>query len=102
MKLQLADTKLGSATNPLTFYKNVSPQKDVREAANEADSLIRDLGVEASMRLDVFHAKVAAEKNIKASGQWEKLSHEEQRLVEKMVNISVARKKFQPCLMFQF
>lgn len=37
------------------------------------------------MRLDVFKAKVAAKENIKASGQWEKLSSEEQRLVEKMV-----------------
>jgi Zn-dependent oligopeptidase len=37
------------------------------------------------MRLDVFQAKVAAEKNIKEKGEWEKLSPEEQRLVEKMV-----------------
>lgn len=37
------------------------------------------------MRLDVFNAKVAAKEKIKASGQWEKLSSEEQRLVEKMV-----------------
>lgn len=35
------------------------------------------------MRLDVFNAKIAAEKNIKASG--EKLSPEEERLVEKMI-----------------
>lgn len=37
------------------------------------------------MRLDVFQAKVAAEKNIKESGQWNQLSAEDQRLVEKMV-----------------
>lgn len=37
------------------------------------------------MRLDVFQAKLAAEKNIKSSGLWEKLSSEEQRLVDKMV-----------------
>jgi metallopeptidase MepB len=37
------------------------------------------------MRLDLFQAKVAAEKNLKASGQWDKLSAEEQRLVEKML-----------------
>lgn len=35
------------------------------------------------MRLDVFRAKQAAEKNIKASGQ--KLTSEEQRLVDKMI-----------------
>lgn len=37
------------------------------------------------MRLDLFQAKVAAEKNVKESGQWEKLSSEEKRLVEKMI-----------------
>lgn len=37
------------------------------------------------MRLDVYQAKVNAEKNIKASGEWDKLSPEEKRLVEKMV-----------------
>ena len=89
MKLTVADTRFDCITDPLTFYKNVSPQKELREAANEAESLIRDFGVESSMRLDVFNAKVAAEKNIKASGQWEKLSPEEKRLVEKMVSISV-------------
>jgi len=37
------------------------------------------------MRLDVFQAKVAAEKNIKDKGEWDKLSPEDQRLVEKMI-----------------
>lgn len=38
------------------------------------------------MRIDVYKAKVAAQKNLKESGQWDKLSSEEQRLVEKMVS----------------
>jgi Zn-dependent oligopeptidase len=72
-------------TEPLAFYQNVSPSKELRDSSNEAESLVRDFGVECSMRLDVFSSKVAAEKNIKESGQWDKLSPEEQRLVEKMV-----------------
>jgi Zn-dependent oligopeptidase len=98
----MAGVEFGSVTKPLAFYSQVSPQKDIREAANKSDSLRRDFLVEMSMRLDVFNAKVAAEKNIKASGQWEKLSDEAQRLVEKMVNISVSPKKIQPCLNLQF
>ena len=35
------------------------------------------------MRIDVFNAKVAAQKNIKSTGK--KLNPEEQRLVEKMI-----------------
>jgi Zn-dependent oligopeptidase len=37
------------------------------------------------MRLDVFQAKLNAEKNIKKSGEWDKLSSEEKRLVDKMI-----------------
>ncbi len=63
----------------------MSPSKELRDASNDAETIVRDYGVEASMRLDVFNAKKAAEKNIKESGAWDKLSSEEQRLVEKMV-----------------
>lgn len=37
------------------------------------------------MRMDVFNAKIAAERNIKESGKWDALEAEERRLVEKMV-----------------
>lgn len=68
---------------PLCFYQNVSPSKELRDASNEAEALSRDYGVELSMRLDLFKAKQAAQKNIEQSGK--KLSPEEQRLVEKMI-----------------
>ncbi|TFY69553.1 hypothetical protein EVJ58_g360, partial [Rhodofomes roseus] len=76
-------TAIDAAVEPLSFYQNVSPSKELRDASNEAEVLVRDYGVDASMRLDVFQAKLAAEKNIKASGQ--KLDAEEQRLVDKML-----------------
>ncbi|EKM49553.1 uncharacterized protein PHACADRAFT_265095 [Phanerochaete carnosa HHB-10118-sp] len=68
---------------PLAFYQNVSPSKDLRDASNEAEAMARDYGVEMSMRLDLFQAKQAAQENIKKSGQ--KLTPEEERLVEKMI-----------------
>jgi metallopeptidase MepB len=74
-----------SIAGPLSFYQNVSPSKELRDASNEAEMQIRDFGVESSMRLDVYQAKADAERNIKASGDWEKLSLEEQRLVDKMI-----------------
>jgi metallopeptidase MepB len=37
------------------------------------------------MRVDVYQAKVAAEKNLKSSGEWERLTSEARLLVEKMV-----------------
>ena len=85
MQLALAEgeAKGDSIVEPLSFYQNVSPSKELRDASNEAEVLVRNYGVDASMRLDVFQAKIAAEKNIKASGK--KLDAEEQRLVDKML-----------------
>ena len=37
------------------------------------------------MRIDVFQAKTAAEKNMKEKGEWERLGPEEKRLVDKMI-----------------
>ncbi|KAJ7147482.1 metallopeptidase MepB [Mycena crocata] len=85
LALEAAETEFETVNEPLGFYQNVSPSKQLRDASTEADSLVRDYGVESSMRLDVFQAKLAAEQNIKASGLWEKLSSEEQRLVDKMI-----------------
>ena len=76
---------------PLAFYQNVSPTKELRDASNNAESLFRAFGVESSMRLDVFKAKRAAEENMKTSAQWDKLSAEQKRLVEKMVSNSIHR-----------
>ncbi|KAF5382609.1 hypothetical protein D9615_002965 [Tricholomella constricta] len=80
-----ADAHFDAGTEPLAFYQNVSPTKELRDASNEAESLVRQFSVESSMRLDVYHAKVAAQKNLKESGAWDKLSPEEKRLVDKMI-----------------
>ncbi|KAF8895404.1 hypothetical protein BD779DRAFT_1668682 [Infundibulicybe gibba] len=80
-----AEAHVESIKEPLTFYKNVSASKELRDAANVAESLFSDYEIESSMRVDVFRAKVAAEKNLKASKRREMLSAEEQRLVEMMI-----------------
>ena len=67
----------------LRFYKNVSPLKELRDASNEADALLRDYSVDASLRVDIFNAKFAAGENIKASGKV--LTPKEQRPVEKVI-----------------
>ncbi|KAF7291588.1 Metallopeptidase MepB [Mycena chlorophos] len=85
LALSNAGTEFDIAQEPLSFYQNVSPSKELRDASNEADGLVREYAVESSMRVDVYKAKLAAEQNLKASGAWDKLSSEEQRLVEKMV-----------------
>jgi Zn-dependent oligopeptidase len=78
-----SNTEFQVITEPLLFYQNVSSSKELRDASTEADQLVRDFGVESSMRIDVYNAKLTAQKNIEASGK--KLNPEELRLVEKMV-----------------
>ena len=80
-----AETKFDATTEPLCFYQNVSPSKELRDTSNDAEGLCREFGVTSSMRLDVFQAKAAAEKNLKSSGEYDKLSPEDKRLVDKMV-----------------
>jgi metallopeptidase MepB len=77
-------------SQPLAFYQNVSKEKALRDASNDAEKLVRDFGVEASMRLDVFTAKLNAQKNIKASGQWDQLTPEQKRLVDKLVRMPIS------------
>jgi len=72
---------MDTLTNPLTFYQKVSTSKELRDTSNNAQVLLREYGVEISMRLDVYQAKVNAENNIKTSGR--KSNPEEERLVEK-------------------
>ncbi|THH20564.1 hypothetical protein EW146_g816 [Bondarzewia mesenterica] len=97
--LALADGEaiFDSITEPLSFYQNVSPSKEIRDASNNAEVLVRDFGVESSMRLDVFEAKAAAEKNIKASGR--ELNPEEQRLDRKELT-DLKKELSQVCLEF--
>lgn len=85
LALAESENEFDTIAEPLSFYQNVSPSKELRDASNEAEVQIRDFGVESSMRLDVYQAKVNAEKNLKASGEWDKLSPEEKRLVDKMI-----------------
>lgn len=80
-----ADAQFDSGTEPLTFYQNVSPAKELRDASNQAESLIRQFSVDSSMRVDVYQAKVAAKENLVESGEWEKLLPEEKRLADKMI-----------------
>lgn len=83
LPISRADAEVETLTEPLLFYQNVSPSKELRDAANAAELLLRDYGIEISMRVDVYQAKVNAEKNIKASNG--KLNPEEERLVEKLL-----------------
>lgn len=83
MPLAKDEGEITAIYEPLVFYQNVAESKELRDASNEAEILFRDYSVDAGMRLDIYQAKLAAQKNIKESGQ--KLTAEEERLVEKLV-----------------
>ena len=65
------------------FYQNVSTSKELRDASNQTEVLVRNFYVEIDMRVDIFTAKKHAAENIKNQGI--ELSPEEQRLVDKMI-----------------
>jgi metallopeptidase MepB len=61
----------------LGFYQSVSTNQELRDASTEAEKLMDDYGIEASMREDVFELVDAALK------KGDKLDPESQRLLEK-------------------
>ncbi|KAG2357602.1 hypothetical protein BDR07DRAFT_1453044 [Suillus spraguei] len=85
LPLANAETEVLIICQPLGFYQNVSTSKELRDASNQAKVLQQDFDVEESMRPDVFKAKDAAKRNLRKSGEWEKLTDEQRRLMEKMV-----------------
>ncbi|QRV81064.1 metallopeptidase MepB [Ceratobasidium sp. AG-Ba] len=79
LPLALSEAQLDTTVEPLSFYQNVSPDKALRDASTDAEKLVRDFAIESSMRVDVYNALLAAK------DKGEKLSPEEQRLVDKMI-----------------
>jgi len=68
---------------PVQFYQNVSPNKELRDASTDSEMAVRDFGVEVEMRVDVFKSKKAARTNI--ADRQISLTPEQSRLVKKMV-----------------
>ncbi|CAE6443248.1 unnamed protein product [Rhizoctonia solani] len=79
LPLALGEAHLDATTEPLSFYQNVSTNEKLRDASTEAKKLAREFGIESSMRVDVYNALINAQK------KGEKLTDEEQRLVNKMI-----------------
>ncbi|KIJ13498.1 hypothetical protein PAXINDRAFT_163685 [Paxillus involutus ATCC 200175] len=85
LALANAEAELDIAVEPLSFYQNVSTNKELRDASTKAEERSRKFANQESMREDLYQAKVTAEENLRKTGAWEKLSAEQKRLVEKMV-----------------
>ena len=83
--MAFAEAELKSTSESLSFYQNVSTDKDVRDASTSADERSRKFSNEQSMREDLYKAKACAEANLRKTGAWDKLSAEQKRLVEKML-----------------
>ncbi|CAE6414068.1 unnamed protein product [Rhizoctonia solani] len=79
LPLALDDAHFSMTASPLSFYQNVSTDAKLRDASTDAKKLIHEFGIESSMRIDVYNALLNAQK------KGEKLSDEEQRLVDKMI-----------------
>ena len=76
---------MDNAMEPLAFYQNVSTNKEIRDASNAAEAKVREYSVEAAMRLDVYQAKLNAQKNIDER----QFTDEQRRLMEKMVGLKL-------------
>ncbi|KAF2877491.1 hypothetical protein BDV95DRAFT_559390 [Massariosphaeria phaeospora] len=71
------DNKMAIESHIIGFYQAVSTDKSLRDASTDAEKLLDDFGIEASMREDVFNRVDAVLKGKEA------LEPESQRLLEK-------------------
>ena len=65
--------------------KNMSTNNALRDASTKSEGRARKYAKEASMRKDVYKAKVTAAANFRKTGAWDALSAEQKRLVDKML-----------------
>lgn len=56
LPLAAAEARLESITELLSSYQTVAVDKALRDASNQAEVMLRGVGVEASMRVDVYAA----------------------------------------------
>ncbi|KAF9223776.1 zincin [Gyrodon lividus] len=85
LALANAEAELDITLEPLSFYQNVSTNKELRDASTKAEERSRKFANQESMREDLYKAKVTAEQNLRKTGVLETLSAEQKRLVEKML-----------------
>lgn len=83
--MALAEAELKGVSESLSFYQNVSTDKELRDASTLAEERSRKFSNEQSMREDLYKAKATAEANLRKTGAWDELSAEQKRLVEKML-----------------
>ena len=81
--LHRADYLFDSITTPITFLKSVSPDKALRDASHKADKLSEEYGIKTEMNLELY--KAVKEYKEKAR-DWEKLTNEQKRYVEKVLH----------------
>ena len=79
------EAKLYVKESNLTMYRHVSTDKDMRDAAAKVEEKLDEWGIKQSMRLDLHKALVEYREVAKANGEWEKLTKEQQRYVDKEI-----------------
>ena len=80
-----AEYDYGVIVTPLLFLKSVSPKKELRDASLAADKILDAYDIQSGMNDDLFKAlKDYKEQSIK-SKEWESLTKEDQRYVDKSI-----------------
>lgn len=77
LPMALDENKSGLSSRVIAFYQAVSTDKGLRDASTEAEKLMDEFSIEASMREDIYQLVEAAFQ------KGEKLDPESQRLLEK-------------------
>ena len=83
--LAKVDYEYASIVTPLLFLKNVHTSKEIRDASLAADKALDAYDIKEGMNDALFKALSDYESQAKKSKEWDQLTNEDRRFVEKMI-----------------
>ena len=79
------ESEFSTLENNITFYHYVSMDKELRDKSIAVEEKMDAWSIKQGMRLDVYQALSAYREVAKANGEWDKLTPEQQRYVNKSI-----------------
>ena len=83
--LAKVDYEYASIVTPLLFLKNVHTSKEIRDASLTADKSLDAYDIKEGMNDALYKALSDYESQAKKSKEWDQLTNEDRRFVEKMI-----------------
>ncbi len=77
LPMAIFESKMSTLENNLSFYRQVSPHKDLRDKSMTIEEALDNWSIKLSMRYDLYKAFTEYRELAKGNGEWSKLTNEQ-------------------------